>query len=69
MTTDEEFLLHVERDGPTWKALMEWATTRRANQDDALRRRGVDERESDFHRGKASVYTELLQLNDKVNPQ
>lgn len=57
----------AELDSRTWLAVMKWANWGLRGTEEALRRRGVDEREADFYRGQASTFLALLEITTKRN--
>lgn len=60
----ESMKLHAQH--PAWLAVVAYATQMRAAMDENIRFRGAPERECDFYRGQAAVYTEILSIHDKL---
>lgn len=62
----KDLLLHVDKDSPTWRAVLAWAAHRKGECAESLLQRANTRDDDVFYRGKANAFTELIGIGNTL---
>lgn len=66
MNPDDELMGSVDRESPTWAAVLKWAERCREESGRALFVRSNTRDDDVYHRGRASAFHMLLRVGEKL---
>lgn len=69
LSADEQLLRDIDRNSPTWVAVVQWAEARRAQSSQNLHCRSNSRDDDMFYRGNVNTFGELLRLANAEQPK